>query len=441
MLAGSLASGLSFVGFAQAAELAGGQRFGEPRGYAVTPERGESGDLTLREAARLALTLNPELAAYAKEVGALEGAALQAGLWRNPGLSIEEEDIGAPQDRGLQRFTTIRLSQLFELGGKRRARVIAGNLAREVAIQAYEAKRWDLLAVVANVFTDVLAGQERARLAGDSVRLAESVVSAVGKRVQAGRAPPVEETKARLALATVRIEEEQARRELAGARKRLTLLWGNPSPQFRQAVGSLESAVVVPNFESLVERALQNPVLLRSGRNIEQRQALLELERARRVPDITVNAGVRRYSQFGDNVALVGVSIPLPLFDRNQGNVKEASERLNKALDERSATELRVRSELSQTYESLIAAQNEIGALRDEVLPAARSAFDVARRGYELGRFGFLEILDAQRTLFQNQALYARALVNYQKLVNELERLIAVPLDARMIGPANNPDK
>ena len=88
-----------------------------------------------------------------------------------------------------------------------------------------------------------------------------------------------------------------------------------------------------------------------------------------------------------------------------------------------------LKSLLVQTYEALIAAQNEIRVLQDEILPGAKEAFMIARRGYELGRFNFLAMLDAQRTLFQNQALYVRALANYQRLVNEIERLIAAPIE------------
>ena len=105
--------------------------------------------------------------------------------------------------------------------------------------------------------------------------------------------------------------------------------------------------------------------------------------------------------------------------------------RSDQAQDERAATALRQQSELALSYESLLAAQHEIGVLREEILPAAKSAFDVANRGYELGKFGFLDILDAQRTLAQNQMNYVRALANYQKLVYELERLTAMPLDTR----------
>ena len=95
---------------------------------------------------------------------------------------------------------------------------------------------------------------------------------------------------------------------------------------------------------------------------------------------------------------------------------------------------MRLKTELTQAYEALSAAQRETGILRDEILPAARSAFEVTNKGYELGKFGFLEVLDAQRTLFQNQVLYVRALANYQRLVNEIERLIAAPIDVAMNG-------
>ncbi|SET67055.1 outer membrane protein, cobalt-zinc-cadmium efflux system [Nitrosospira multiformis] len=102
---------------------------------------------------------------------------------------------------------------------------------------------------------------------------------------------------------------------------------------------------------------------------------------------------------------------------------------MNKALDEQIATDLWLKTELVQAYEALSAVQNEIGVLRNEILPAARSAFEVTNKGYELGRFSFLEVLDAQRTLFQNQILHVRALANYQRLINEIERLIGRPLN------------
>jgi len=402
-------------------------------------------DLTLRDAINLALLRNPELAAFAKEMRALEGVTLQAGLMRNPELSVNVENVGNIQKlRGdlnsaesvaqevVQQISTIRMSQLIELGGKRAARVSAALLGEELAVKDYEARRVDIIARVANVFTEVLAGQERLRLAEETRQLAQNVVNTVTGRVQAGKVPPIEETRAQVGLSTTRIEFEQAHRDLMAARKRLALLWNSSDPQFDKALGNLEALIAPPNFQRLEERILDNPMALRATKSIEQRKALLEVEQTRRIPNLTLNAGVVHHAQLGGNTAVAGLMVPLPLFDRNQGNLKEAYHRIDKAVDEQVATEIRLKTELAQTYETMSAVWNEINILKNEILPGAKSAFEVTRRGYELGRFGLIELLDAQRILFQNQLLYVRALANYQRLTNDIERLIAGPIDSSM---------
>ena len=428
---------------------------GREPGYSAPAPAEENSDLTLRDAVRLALQHNPELAAFAKEMRALEGVTLQVGLLRNPDLVVNIENVGnvqklqgplnspdAPESdtaKVAQQLATIRLNQLIELGGKRAARVVAASLGQEVAGKDYEARRVELIARVANVFIEVLAGQERLRLAEETSQLAQKVVNTVARRVQAGKAPPIEETRAGVAFSTTRIELVQAQRDLAAARKRLTLLWGNSSPQFSKALGDLGSLVILPSFETLAERVLVSPMALRSLKNVEQRKAMLAVEQTRRIPNLTLGGGAIHHALAGGTTVVAGLMLPLPLFDRNQGNLQEAYQRVDKAIDEQAATDLRLKAELTQAYEALSAAQNETRVLRSEILPAARSAFEVTNKGYELGKFGYLEVLDAQRTLFQNQILYVRARANYQRLVNELERLIAGPIDAIPDGAANRP--
>lgn len=419
-------------------------------GYSAPAPAEENSDLTLRDAVRLALQRNPELAAFDKEMRALEGVTLQVGLLRNPELTVNVENVGnvqklqgdlnssnAVSQEVVQQISTIRLNQLIELGGKRAARVSAASLGHELAGKDYETRRVELIARVANVFIEVLAGQERLRLAEESAQLAQKVVNTVARRVQAGKVPPIEETRAGVAFSTTRIELVQTQRDLAAARKRLTLLWGNPSPQFNKALGDLGSLVTLPSFETLAERVLASPMALRSMKNVEQRKALLAVEQTRRIPNLTLGGGAIHHAQLGGTTIVANMMVPLPLFDRNQGNLREAYQRVDKAIDEQAATDLRLKTELTQAYEALSAAQNEINVLRSEILPAARSAFEVTNKGYELGKFGYLEVLDTQRTLFQNQVLYVRALANYQRLVNELERLIAAPIDGASDGASN----
>ncbi|MBX9896235.1 MAG: TolC family protein [Nitrosomonas sp.] len=414
------------------------------KGYLTNSVVNKAGnDLTLRDAVNLALLHNPELAAFSKEIRALEGATLQAGLLRNPELMVNVENLGNIQKLSgdinssesvskeiVQQLTTIRVSQLFELGGKRAARVNAASLGEELAAKDYETRRVEMIARVANVFTEVLAAQERFRLAEETMQVAQNVVNTVTKRVLGGKVPPIEETRVKVGLSTTRIELEQAQRDLTSARKRLALLWNSSFPQFNKALGNLESLIAPPNFQALETRILDNPMALRAMKNIEHRKALVEVQQTRRIPDLTLNAGVVHHALLGGSTAVAGLMVPLPLFDRNQGNLKEAYERVDKAVDEQTAMELRLKTELAQSYEAMSAAWNEINILRDEVLPGAKDAFNVTRRGYELGKFGLLELLDAQRVLFQNQLLYVRALANYQRLVNDIERLIAMPIDS-----------
>lgn len=397
--------------------------------HAVLAQDNAPSAITLRDAVNLMLQHNPELSAVAKEANALKGITLQAGLLPNPELFFDIEDLSARTNGPGSEFVSIRIGQLIELGGKRSAREHVAALGQESMALEYEAKRLALIAQTANLFADVLAAQEQLQLVQSRRNLAQQVLDTAKKRVLVGEAPPVEETKSSLALATTEIALKQAQRTLNVARKQLALLWGVSLPKFKQVLGNLESFVAIPALHELEARLSNHPMALNGEIILKQRKAALELEKAQRIPDVTLNAGIRRFTEDADTAALVGLAIPLPIFNRNQGNIMAAHDRVDKASDESSAIQLQLKNALIKAYEDLIAVQNEITLLRDEILPGAKSAFNVSRRGYELGKFGFLEMLDAQRTLFQNQTLYLRALTNYQYRVNEIERLIAGPIE------------
>lgn len=384
--------------------------------------------LTLPQALALVLQNNPELTAAAREISAFEGTRLQASVFRNPDFITETEEINS-HNRNIQPFVTLRISQLFELGGKRHARMNVAGLGQEVAQQAYEVRRIEIMARTADAFIDVLEGQSLTEVLEDTQQLTEMALGTANKRVAADKAPPMEAIRSKVNLSTVGVELEQARRNLAAAKTRLALLWGEAAPQFSVVQGELESFVVIPSLERLLEHIEASPVLQQSSKQVAQREAMFEFENTRRIPDIRLGAAIRRYLELEQNTALLDMSIPIPIFDRNQGNRLEAQQRIYQARDQRMAIELQLRAELTRVYESLLAAQRETQVLRDEVLPGARKAFELINRGYQLGKFSFLEMLDAQRAYFQSRTLYVRALANYQRLVNALERLVATPLE------------
>lgn len=310
---------------------------------AAEPPEEPAGELALRQALALTLARNPELAAFSHEVRANEAAILQAGVLPNPVLELGAENLanGRLRDEG-DRTLSLGFGQLIELGGKRAARVRLAESGLDVASREYEAKRLEVLSATSQRFVDVLSAQQGLALAAESLTLAARVADAVGKRVQAGKVSPVEETKAQLALAAARVESEQAKRQLASARQRLSAMWAVAAPRFSEAAGELEQIPVLPPYEQLAERARANPELARWDAEAARRRAGIDVERAKVVGDVTLSAGVRRFSQFDDHALVLGLSVPLPVFDRNRGGILEANRRLEKALDEQRAARSRL---------------------------------------------------------------------------------------------------
>ena len=384
-----------------------------------------TGELALRQALALALARNPELAAFSWNVRIGEARQLQAGLYPNPEASVGVENVaGSGEFRGTREAeTTLQLSQLVLLGGKRSKAIEEARLSRDLAAWDYETVRLDVFSRTARDFVEVLAAQQQLTLTEELVRLAEQVAQAVQERVNAAKSSRVELTRAKVALDLARIDRDQAQRALTAARQRLSANWGNPQPKFGQVVGNLRDLPAVPSLEELNRRLDRNPELARWATELEQRRAALKLEQSRAMPDLTVGAGYRRLSGPEEN-ALVGiVSIPLPLFNRNQGNIREAEFRLARAGEEQRVAEVRVRTALGQAWQTYDSARATLDSLRSNVLPGAQQAYQTANEYYQQGRFSFLEVLDAQRTLFTARAQEIRALSEYRQAVNEIERL------------------
>ncbi len=391
-------------------------------GPAVGQERAlvePAAPLSLAQALSLALEGNPVLAAARREVEATEAQVLQGSLRPNPDFRIQSEDASRPS-----RTSSIELGLPFETANKRELRVLSADLGRQVAVSDLAGRELRVRSAVVAAFFDVLAAQELASLALDSVRLAQRATDIAAKRVAAGKVSPVEETRARVAEAGVRVALTQAESELRNARRRLSSLWGNPAPQFFAAEGEVDRLPPVPAPDAVEQRLARSPLLLRAQRELERRSSLVSLEQARAVPDFQVSIGMRRSLEVPGNLALLGVQVPLPVANRNQGNILEALRREDKARDELRAVQLSLSSDALQALERVNARRAEAELLRSDVLPGARSAYDAATIGFENGKFSFLEVLDAQRTLFSAKSQYLNSLANFHRALSELEGLL-----------------
>ncbi len=382
--------------------------------------------LTLRQALSLVLMKNPELAVFSWDVRAQEAQTIQAGLFPNPELDVETENFEGSEDlRGFDGAeTTIQLSQLIELAGKRSKRKRIALLESDLAGWDYEAVRMDVLVKTTQSFIGVLTSQELLALNEELVNLAEKVLDTVSERVRSGKVPPVEETKARVSMSISHIGLERARRDLETAKRHLAAQWGSTQPSFTRVEGNLDAIAPIPSAEELAQRISQNPDIGRLVVEMEKRRSVLALEDANKIPDLTVSGGYRHFHETEDNAYVMGFSIPLPIFDRNQGRILESRYRVAQAEEEFRNTTIRVKTALVEAYQILSTAYAEAVALKIDVLPGAQEAFDAANEGYRQGKFSYLEVLDAQRTLFEARAQNIEVMGNYHSAVADVERMI-----------------
>ena len=388
-------------------------------GFASASAAAWSAPLTLEAAIDLALRANPTLRAAGSEVAAQEGALAQAGALPNPELELLREGEGSSS-----RTTTATLNIPIELGGKRAARVEAARHEGALAAIALEAERDKVRADAAAAFHDVVAAQERERMARELVALAGRALAAAGKRVEAGTLSPVEETRARVAQGSARIEALQAGRDLEGARIRLAALWGGDARQLSIQAPQAAALSPAPPLDQLLAQLDRSPAMRHARAQVGQREALARLERARRTPDVNVIVGAQREGPDTRNRAVLGLSVPLPLFNRNDGAVLDALRRVDKARDQQDAEGVRLRAELAQAHARLTAALIECALISTEILPGAEDAERAANRGFELGKFGLIDVLDAQRVLAQSKNQYLNAVLDAHRAAADIARLL-----------------
>ena len=395
-----------------------------------------TGVISLREALALALMHNPELKAFSWNVRVSEARQLQAGLWPNPKLEVEVEEVGGGGGRrGFDAAeTTIALSQLIEMGDKSAKRKNVASLEKELAGMDYEGKRLDVFTGVTKAFIEVLAGQQRLKLTEELLQLSEELVGTVTKRVDAGKDSPLEKIKAAVAHSNVKIQHRKAVGNLDFYRKKLASSWAGQNPMFESVAGELDSLTPLPSIDELASLTEENPDIARWSLEIDKGKASLQMEKAKAISDIKLSGGMQRFNETDDNAVVFGISIPLPISDRNQAGKQEAVYKLARAREEQRAAKTKIQMKLVKAYQTLSNSYTEATELDENVLQGAESVFEASKTGYRQGKLDYLHVLDSQRTLFEAKGQYIDALASFHIAKTDVERLISRPLESVTIS-------
>ena len=385
--------------------------------------------ITLQTALQRALATSPRLTAAERDVGIASGQRIQAGALINPEVSYEQDNsFGSRTYRGTRSAeTTLQISQLFELFGKRDARIAAGQAGVETATIQRKAIRLEVLAETASAFLSVLGAQRRIQILDEQVAEIDRITPLLQRRVEAGASSLAETGRAEVASALVKADRERVRSLLATARRELAVLMGDGSPKFSAVSGRLDTVGRPPDFKAVVAAIDANPQLVRWTAVYAQRNAELLMARLRPYPDVRVSAGWRHFNDTGDDAVRLGISVPIPVFDQNQGNILSAQESLAKTRAEREANRNALIVMAGRAYDTLQGSLRELAILRESAIPKSRQAADAIFEGYGQGRFTLLEVLDAQASVAQARLREQEAQQNFHVAVAIIEGLVGNP--------------
>lgn len=392
----------------------------------------DSPALDLRTVLVRTLDTSPVLDVFPYRERAADALIVQAGLRPNPELSVELDNvIGTGPYSGFDGAeVTLALSQVIELGDKREHRTRLAGMNRELVGVDYEVARLDVLAEAARRFISVAHAQALLALTRREERLTERALAVAKRRTESGRASPVDEGRARIAVVQATIAKRRVEHELASARMRLAASWGETNPAFGEVRADLFRFPEVPPFDFLRAQLDDAPILGRYLTIERVRAAELRLAEASGRQDARVGIGLRRFEESGESAVTLQFSMPLPFSDRNQGRISAARAEWEMTDAERRQARIAIHASLFEIHQDLQQARAEAAALQEAALPEAQQALERIESGYEAGRFSYLDLIEARRQRLGIERAAIEAASSFHRLLLELERLTGEPVVA-----------
>jgi len=388
--------------------------------------------LRLEDAFARALSNAPALQAANEASRAADAGIRLADRRINPTLDIGVENAaGSGAYHLLDRAeTTLSISQTLERGGDRAART---GLARTEAnaVRADGAvRRQDILLDVELAYITAQTAAADLAVANDRLAVAKEIVATVDRRVKAARDPLMAASRAQALLSEADIAVTSARLADEAARRRLASYWRSEAA-FSIDLSSFGNLAAKDAPES---GANASPEITRARAEEDRATAAVQVERARVRPDATVSAGVRYFHEYDEAALVVGVSIPLSIWNTNSAALDRAEAERAKSRLETEALKRNVARELASAAAQIDIARAEVESIDAQLLPAARQTLDRAREGYAAGGFSYLDVLDAQRVLVDAQLRRNATLASYHRARAALARLTGAYAGAAPAG-------
>ena len=405
----------------------------------ATPTTGQAEtreSLTLEAALHQALQKNPELQVIRRDLGVAQGELTQARIYPfNPELELEgnggrSRTRESPVERRTVGGFAVGLSQVIEIQGQRAIRtdIATSNLAKTTwEVQAEEGR---ILGDVMQAFGELLAAQERLKLAEQTVALAEETREAARKQLEAGEVPRLDLLRAEVELRRVVTRQLAEERRLAIARKNLNLRLGRAPDIPLRAEGPLLLPGPAGTRAELLQHAVElRPDLKAAEAGLQSTRRRVSLVRAERLfPEVEV---AFRYEEDHaleerEQRGILEVAIPLPLFNRHQGELEAALAATLKQEAQIALVRAQIETEVATAFEQFRGSQQIVEQYVQQILPQQEQNFRLLREGYTLGQFGLSDVLLAQRELTDVRFDYLEAIGEFNTSVAELRRAVGL---------------
>lgn len=396
-----------------------------PRLVSATNDELES--LTLEQAMEIAEREHPQLAEARALVDAAAGRAQQAGAFPNPELILGAQQIPLESGASNQREYVAGVAQPIPLGGRLGKAREAEMLDREVRIRGLEVTRRDLHRRVHSAFAMALF-QEQAFQARSRIALGyEKAVVTTKARVEAGDAVPEDLARAEMELARANVELLRSEGMREHAMVELKAALGDTNLGIVSLGGSLDVTFEIPTIETLATSIVTQPEALQADASLRASNARVDLAKAGRIPDVRVEALYHRLEAQQESTFDIGLSMPLPLFDRSKGRVREARAEADAAEARIRSTRLELSVRLHEAHADLTSALASSHALKTEILPRADTVLKAAEARYSAGDIGLGEVLPVRRDWATVQLAYLESLREVMQAWGELSGYLKRP--------------
>lgn len=364
------------------------------------------------------LTLNQER----EEIQGKRGSITQVRLYSNPAFAYS---VQTSEKGWKERQDMYTINQLIVLGGKRQKQIKVATYEYYAALTEYEVSKLERLNQLSKAFIRVVATQELTQLAMQHQFNAKEFMRLISAKVETGKASFIQQNKAQVELSLADINFKKVITEFRAAKNNLALLWSSSCPDFDAVIYPFFDIIEPLPLEEYLTKLCDQPEIAQALYKYMAAYYNLHFEKAVRVPDVTVTLGYA-YNQ-GDKGVIAGVLVPLPIWDRNQGNIQKAYYDMLKNEDESKQLRLFLENKLSNAYLELRRAYQEAQDLKHLVLQASNQALILAYEGYREGKIEYFEVLSAQQFFLDVQEKYIQALVHYHNMRAEIDYLTSTP--------------